>query len=132
MQPRTWPISATMEALQSIRGGRPQHTCCKAQAEASSSATSPCLTAQLCREKHPSAELLIPAKLDLAEPASIRAFAKAYRAQGLSCHILINNAGANNLKEFFTSEGVFGLPQVGLLCRAQPCLQPCVLRACAW
>eukprot|EP00891_Asterochloris_glomerata_P003244 jgi/Astpho2/3244/Aster-05765 len=64
------------------------------------------------KEKHPSAELLIPAKLDLAEPASIRAFAKAYRAQNLSCHILINNAGATNLKEFFTSEGVYGLPQV--------------------
>ena len=82
---------------------------------------------RLCREKHPSAELLIPAKLDLAEPASIRAFAKAYRAQNLSCHILINNAGATNLKEFFTSEGVYGLPQVGLLCRAQPSLQPCMI-----
>ena len=110
---------------------RAVHACCIFEQNSGASIT-PSVPAVIlsaskcCREKYPSAELLIPAKLDLAEPASIRAFAKAYRAQHLSCHILINNAGATNLKGFFTSEGVFGLPQVGLPCSAQAALQPCV------
>ena len=48
----------------------------------------------------------------LDNPASIRAFATAYRQQKRPLHVLINNAGANYMSEGSTANGIPLLTQV--------------------
>ena len=48
----------------------------------------------------------------LDNPASIRAFATAYKQQKRPLHVLINNAGANYMSEGSTANGIPLLTQV--------------------
>ena len=48
----------------------------------------------------------------LDNPASIRAFATAYRQQKRPLHVLVNNAGANYMSEGSTADGIPLLTQV--------------------
>lgn len=71
--------------------------------------------AQQIRQKHPGCDVTVGPALDLGSMESVRVFAAAYRAQGRPLHLLVNNAGANNLAAWHTPEGIGGLCQVNFL-----------------
>lgn len=49
---------------------------------------------------------------------SRRNFAARFKEQKWPLNVLVNNAGANYKKRWFTPEGIVGLCQVGLICPA--------------
>ncbi|KAL4419578.1 hypothetical protein ABPG77_003604 [Micractinium sp. CCAP 211/92] len=67
------------------------------------------------RRKHPGAQVEVGPPLDLASLESVRAFAAAYKKRHRHLHCLVNNAGTNYTKRWFTPEGVGGLCQVNYL-----------------
>jgi WW domain-containing oxidoreductase len=68
------------------------------------------------RARHPGADVVVGPRLDLADQASVRAFAAAYRASGRPLHCLVNNAGvAYHPEQWSTPEGVPAQVQVNYL-----------------
>ena len=65
-----------------------------------------------CRQTFPHADIELGPELVLDNPASIKAFATAYRQQKRPLHVLINNAGANYMSEGSTANGIPLLTQV--------------------
>ncbi|KAK9820704.1 hypothetical protein WJX74_009939 [Apatococcus lobatus] len=67
------------------------------------------------RSQHPGCDVQLGPKLDMASLASIRNFAAQYKEQKWPLNILVNNAGANYRKRWFTPEGIVGLCQTNYL-----------------
>ncbi len=84
----------------------------------------------MCRQQHGVADVHMGPPLDLASLDSVRRFAAAWDAAGRPLHILVNNAGANYVKEAYTADGVAVLAQVrnSGLCHQQPSKYYAVLR----
>lgn len=61
---------------------------------------------------HPGANVEVGPKLELAQPSSIRSFAKEFQKQKRPLHVLVNNAGANYMSDGLSEEGVPLLTQV--------------------
>ena len=80
------------------------------------------------RQQHEVADVHVGPPLDLASLDSVRRFAAAWDAEGRPLHILVNNAGANYVKEAYTADGVAILAQVRVL---GPCCSQQLLQACA-
>ena len=72
--------------------------------------------AQEIKTRHPTADIIVGPKLDLASQDSVRSFAEEYKKQGWPLHVLINNAGAiYDGEPWYTEDGVGGLCQINHL-----------------
>ncbi|KAL4459097.1 hypothetical protein ABPG75_013962 [Micractinium tetrahymenae] len=67
------------------------------------------------RRQHPGAQVEVGPPLDLGSLESVRSFAAAYKKRHRRLDCLVNNAGTNYTKPWFTPEGVGGLCQVNYL-----------------
>lgn len=69
----------------------------------------------LIKGRHPEADVKVGPELDLKSLDGVRSFVKEFEKQDLPLHILVNNAGANFSKPWYTAEKVTGLVQVNYL-----------------
>ncbi|KAK9867470.1 hypothetical protein WJX84_002915 [Apatococcus fuscideae] len=67
------------------------------------------------RLQHPGCDVQLGPKLDMSSLASIRNFAARFKEQKWPLNVLVNNAGANYKKRWFTPEGIVGLCQTNYL-----------------